>query len=68
MNAKPLGRPPKDKRLKMDVPLRIMLTADQRQAVEQAAVASGQEMSAWARGIILKEAGKALVKMGARGD
>jgi uncharacterized protein (DUF1778 family) len=51
-----MGRPPKDKRLLMNVPLRIMLTTDQKDLIEQAAAAEGLDMTAWARPILLRAA------------
>lgn len=51
-----MGRPPKDKALLMNIPLRIMLTADQRELIERAAVTEGLDMTAWARPILLTAA------------
>ena len=50
------GRPPKDKFLLMNIPLRIMLTADQKELIEAAAKAEGLDMTAWARPILLQAA------------
>jgi uncharacterized protein (DUF1778 family) len=51
-----MGRPPKDKSLLMNIPLRIMLTADQRELIETAAKLDGADMTAWARPILLEAA------------
>ena len=51
-----MGRPPKVKALLMNIPLRIMLTADQRELIERAATADGLDMTAWARPILLQAA------------
>lgn len=56
------GRPPKDKRLLMNIPLRIMLTSDQREIIEQAAVSEGLDMTGWARPILLEAAKRALAR------
>ena len=50
------GRPPKDKRQLKSIPLRIMLTVEQRELIEQAASAEGLDMTAWARPILLQAA------------
>lgn len=51
-----MGRPPKEKALLMNIPLRIMLTAEQKKLIEQAAKMDGLDMTAWARPILLKTA------------
>jgi uncharacterized protein (DUF1778 family) len=51
-----MGRPKKDKSLLMAFPLRIMLTADQKELISQAAEADGMDMTAWARPILLQAA------------
>ena len=56
MGQKRIGRPPKDKDLLMDVPLRIMLTATQKALIEEAARMSGDDVAAWARPILLRAA------------
>jgi hypothetical protein len=50
------GRPPKDKNLLMNVPLRVMLTAEQKALIEEAARLDQQDMTAWARPILLQAA------------
>lgn len=50
------GRPTKEPGEKMDVPLRIMLTASQNEVVRQAAQLEGMDISPWARAILLKAA------------
>jgi uncharacterized protein (DUF1778 family) len=49
-----MGRPKKEKALLMRVPLRIMLTADQKELIEQAAKLEGVDMTAWVRPILLQ--------------
>lgn len=51
-----MARPKKDAKLLMNIPLRIMLTADQRKLIEQAARTEGVDMTAWARPVLLKAA------------
>lgn len=55
-HANPMARPLKDKALLKRIPLRIMLTADQRELIEKAAKDRQLEMSAWARPILLEAA------------
>lgn len=57
-----MARPKKDERLLMTIPLRIMLTADQRAIIEQAAKSEGLDMTAWARPILLEAAARAAAK------
>ena len=59
-----MARPKKDKRLLMTIPLRIMLTADQRELIESAAKGEGVDMTAWARPILLQSAQDQLAKAG----
>ena len=47
------GRPTKEPGQRMDVPLKIMLTAEQSELIREAA---GGELSAWARAILLQAA------------
>jgi hypothetical protein len=54
------GRPKKDKRLLMNVALRIMVTAEQREQLGEAAKLGSEEVSAWARRVLLHEAAKLL--------
>jgi hypothetical protein len=56
------GRPPKDKRLLMNIPLRIMLSGEQREVIERAALIEGLDMTAWARPILLEAARRRLAK------
>ena len=51
-----MARPKKEERLLLTIPLRIMLTAEQRELIERAASASGSDMTAWARPILLTAA------------
>lgn len=46
----------------MNVPLRIMLTAEQRDLLGKAAELYGGDVSAWARPILLRAAEAALAK------
>ncbi len=50
------GRPTKEPGEKMDVPLRVMLTASQNELIRQAAQLEGMDISPWARAILLKAA------------
>jgi uncharacterized protein (DUF1778 family) len=58
------GRPPKEKALLMNIPLRIMLTADQRELIERAAQLEGLDMTAWARPILLASAQERVARAG----
>jgi uncharacterized protein (DUF1778 family) len=51
-----VGRPTKEPGEKMDVPLRIMLTASQDALIRQAAQSEGADISPWARNILLRAA------------
>ncbi len=51
-----MGRPKKDADLLMNIPLRIMLNAAQRDLIERAAKSVGSDMTAWARPILLQAA------------
>lgn len=53
------GRPTKEPGEKMDVPLRIMLTASQNELIRQAA---GGDVSSWARAILLEAARRQAAK------
>ena len=57
-----MARPPKDPRLLMNVPLRIMLTEAQRELIGRAAGLYGGDIAAWARPILLRAAQAALEK------
>ena len=57
-----MARPPKDKRLLMNVPLRIMLTAEQKAIIEEAARLDQAEVAAWARPLLLQAAQQRLAK------
>jgi len=50
-----MARPKKDARLLKNIPLRIMLTADQRELIERAATTDGMDMTAWARPILKRQ-------------
>lgn len=63
-----MARPNKEERLLLTIPLRIMLTAEQRELIESAASASGSDMTAWARPILLAAARRELGKVKGVGD
>jgi uncharacterized protein (DUF1778 family) len=50
------GRPPKDARLRMNVPVRIMVTAEQKQLLDAAVALENEELSGWGRAILLRAA------------
>jgi len=51
-----VGRPPKNEDDKKNDPLRIPMTAAQKEIIRQAAQAVDQDMAAWARQILLEAA------------
>jgi len=53
---KSMGRPKKEKSLLMNVPLRIMLTAEQKSLIEEAAKLDQADMTAWSRPILIRAA------------
>ena len=55
-----MGRPKKDPSLRMDVDLRIPVTAHQKATIINAATAAGFELASWVRPILLREAEKRL--------
>jgi hypothetical protein len=58
--GKVMGRPTKEPGEKMNVQLKIMLTASQDELIRQAA--AGMDMSAWARPILIEAARERLEK------
>jgi uncharacterized protein (DUF1778 family) len=59
--AKPArGRPPKKPSERKDETLRVPVTAAQKATISRAAEAAGQDFAAWARVVLLAEAGKVL--------
>jgi hypothetical protein len=50
------GRPTKEPGGKMDIPLRIMLTAEQDRLIREQAAREGTDVSTWARPILLEAA------------
>jgi len=56
------GRPPKDKGLLHNVPVRFMVTAEQKQLFDQAIALEREELSSWARAVLLKEAGRIVAR------
>lgn len=61
-----MARPIKAKTERKDVDLRIPVTAEQKDAVNQAMRIIGMDMAAWARPILLREAQSIVVKNGSR--
>jgi uncharacterized protein (DUF1778 family) len=60
-NRGPLrGRPPKKPSERKDETLRVPVTAAQKTTISRAAEATGQDFAAWARAVLLAEAGKVL--------
>jgi uncharacterized protein (DUF1778 family) len=59
-----MARPRKDKRLLMNVSIRIPLTADQKELIEEAAKLEQTDMTAWVRPILLRAAQESLAKRG----
>jgi len=57
-----MGRPKKEKSLLMNVPLRIMLTAEQNRLIEEAAKLDQADMTAWVRPILLRAAHDRIVR------
>lgn len=55
-----MARPRKEKKLLMNVPLRIMLTSDQKDMIARAAESEGLEVSAWARNLMIQAARSSL--------
>jgi hypothetical protein len=51
-----MGRPKKEKSLLLNIPLRIMLTSEQRDLIGAAAGRLGLDIAAWARPILLEAA------------
>ena len=56
-----MGRPRKDGRLKMDTDLRIPLTSEQKQLIDEATRDEPEGKAAWARAILLAAARDRLV-------
>ena len=61
-----VGRPRKAAAVRMYKDLRIPVTTEQRQHVNEAAAALGQDMAAWAHPILLEAATAALAQVGKR--
>jgi hypothetical protein len=57
-----MGRPKKQADLLMNVPLRILLTADQKQLIEDAANLDQMDMSEWSRRLLVKAANERVAK------
>jgi hypothetical protein len=63
-----MARPAKDKRLLMNIPLRIMLTAEQKALIEAAAKLDQCDMTAWARPVLLEAAKRKVARSKADGS
>jgi hypothetical protein len=61
---KPRGRPPKKASERKSVDLRIPVTGAQKATIHQAVERTGEDFAAWARAILLSEAGKLLDEAG----
>jgi hypothetical protein len=57
-----MARPLKDKELLLNVPLRIMLTADQKDLIAEAAKLDGVDVAVWVRPLILEAARRRIEK------
>jgi hypothetical protein len=57
-----MGRPRKDPDLLMNLPLRILLTAEQKALIEEAARLNQSDVAAWARPILLDAARSMIAK------
>ena len=57
-----MARPRKSGNLLMNVPFRIMLTAEQKQVIDEAARLDGFDTSSWARPILLDAARSVIAK------
>ena len=55
-----MARPLKDERLLMNVPVKIMVTAEQKALFDEAAIGAMLDLSAWARLTLLEAAKKAV--------
>lgn len=60
-----MARPPKEPRLRMDVDLRIPLTAEQKQLVAEAANLDQSDVATWVRPIIVQAARERVAKKAA---
>jgi uncharacterized protein (DUF1778 family) len=57
-----MTRPTKEPKARMDSPLMVMVTAEQKALIQQAAITAGSEMSAWIRPILLNAAKREIAK------
>ena len=57
-----MSRPPKDPALRMDRDLRIPVTSDQKTLVFAAAAASGMDVAAWVRSLLVSAAKRTLAE------
>ena len=53
-----MGRPPKPKDELLDVPIRVMVSAAQRDLIAAGAKLDGLDVSVWARRVLLAAAGR----------
>jgi len=61
-----MARPPKDKKDRKDVDLRIPVTAEQKKIIVEAAGLDQMDMAGWARMLLLKAANQRIKKEDAR--
>jgi hypothetical protein len=59
--VKKLGRPKKPKAERRKKPLRVLLNPAERQALDEFARSKSMEVSTWARGVLLEQAGFAII-------
>lgn len=55
-----MARPPKDKRLLKNVYLRVPLTAEQKEMIDQAALLDQSETAPWVRSLMVRAAAERL--------
>jgi uncharacterized protein (DUF1778 family) len=57
-----MGRPPLSDEERRDKPLRIRLTDEERELIDEAAENAGEPSSAWARDLLVREAARLAAK------
>ncbi len=57
-----MARPRKNGRLRMDTDLRIPVTSEQKQLIQEATSEEPEGMAAWARGVLLQAAREVLAR------
>lgn len=69
MKKRPRGRPPLPESVRKGFMLRVRMTDDERTVIEQASSKEGQDISSWARQLIVSKAKKILaLANGERGN